>query len=150
MLIKNSDELLASGRLMGLDHGSKTIGVAITDAERRMAQPVETIRCKKFAVDVTRLKALIDEHQPVALIIGYPLNMDGSEGPRCQSVRAFVRNLESHIDLPMLMWDERLSSAAAEDAMKDAELRTAQRHAKRDAAAAAMILESLLAHLTEA
>lgn len=145
MLIATKEELPASGRLMALDHGSKTIGVAISDAERRMAQPVETIMCKKFLVDVERLKQLIAAHQPTALIIGYPLNMDGSEGPRCQSVRAFVRNLEAHIDLPMLMWDERLSSAAAEDAMKDAQIRAAQRHAKRDAAAAAMILESLLA-----
>ena len=143
-LIKTRNELAATGRPMGLDHGTKTIGVAITDSERRMAQPVETIACKKFSIDVERLKALIAEHQPVALIIGYPLNMDGSAGPRCQSVRAFVRNLEQHTDLPMLLWDERLSSSAAHDRMIEADIRAARRADKIDSAAAAMILENLI------
>lgn len=129
---------------MALDHGKKTIGVAISDAERRLAQPVSTIQRTKLMQDIAQLGQLMAEYQPAALIIGYPLNMDGSEGPRCQSVRAFVRELEQHIDRPMLLWDERHSSNAAQEQMIDAGIRAAKREYKIDAAAAAVILESLL------
>lgn len=150
MLIASLSDIPSTGRLLGLDHGSKTIGIAVTDANRSMAQPLSTIRRTKFSADLQALQAVIGEYQPAALIIGYPLNMDGSEGSRCQSVRAFVRNLEAHIHLPMLLWDERLSSSAAQEKLIDAEIRTAKRSEKIDAAAAAMILESLLAHLRKA
>lgn len=133
---------------MALDHGSKTIGVAISDVQRRLARPVETILRGKFSQDAGRIKALIKQHQPVAIIVGYPLHMDGAIGARCQSVRAFVRNLQDHeaVSLPVLLWDERLSSAAAQEKLRDAGLKAARRTSKIDAAAAALILENLLAH----
>ena len=143
-LIADATELPATGRLMGLDHGSKTIGIAITDVERRMAQPVTTIRKNKFSVDMAELNALIATHQPAALIIGYPLNVDGSEGPRCQSVRAFVRNMEDHCDLPMLLWDERHSSQEADKIMMMAAMSSGKRKTRIDSAAATVILESFL------
>jgi len=135
---------IASGRLAGLDHGSKTIGVAISDAWWQLAAPVTTIRRGKLVRDIAQLQTLIGEHGIGGIVIGYPLNMDGTAGPRCQSVRAFVRHLEAHCDLPLLLWDERLSSAAAEEAMKAAGRRAARRHATRDAAAAAVILQGML------
>jgi len=96
---------------MGLDLGTKTIGIALSDTGRQIASPLETIRREKFTNDAKRLLDLAAKHGVVALILGLPLNMDGSEGPRVQATRAFVRNLTQKTDLPILYWDERLSTA---------------------------------------
>lgn len=139
------DALPADGRLMGLDHGSKTIGVALSDARRTLASPLETINRSSFSADSARLGAVIAQEKVAGLVVGYPLNMDGSEGPRCQSVRAFVRNLEGHFNLPILLWDERLSSSAATDAMITLGIRAARRDGKVDKIAATLILQGMLA-----
>ncbi len=137
------------GRLLALDHGSKTIGLAISDVERSIASPLDIIRKKKFSADLEQLQRILAEHAVCGLVIGYPLNLDGSEGSRCQSVRAFVRNLEQHIDLPMLLWDERFSSTAANDAMLEADLSRTSRKDKIDKVAASVFLQSLLDALIE-
>ncbi len=142
-----SAQLPVDGRLIGLDHGSKTIGVALSDALRGMASPLETINKRKFSADVERLKAIVTQEKVAGFVIGYPLNMDGSEGERCQSVRAFVRNLEVHFDLPILLWDERLSSSTATDQMITSGVRAARRSDKIDKIAAAVILQGMLEHL---
>jgi putative Holliday junction resolvase len=134
----------AKGRIAGLDHGGKTIGIAISDANWGLAVPVTTIRRTKFAADIEALLRVIEERGIGGLVIGYPLNMDGTEGPRCQSVRAFVRNLEDHCPLPVLLWDERLSSSEADEIMKDAGISAKNRPEKRDTAAATLILQSVL------
>lgn len=130
--------------LLGLDHGTKTIGVAASDPLGSMAIPVETIRRTKFREDVKRLNELISDRNTIGLIVGFPINMDGSEGPRAQSVRAFVRNLESVIDFPIAFWDERLSTAAVERELIAADMRRDKRAAVIDAAAAAHILQGAL------
>src|SRR5690348_3732361 len=104
--------LPASGALMGLDLGTKTIGLAISDAGRRIASPLLTIRRTKFKADAEALLKQIAANAAVGLVLGLPLNMDGSEGPRVQSTRAFARNLAGLTTLPVLFWDERLSTAA--------------------------------------
>lgn len=148
MLIAELEEFIeklpTKGRLLGLDHGSKTIGVATSDVERSIASPVETISRKKFSVDLEQLKRHVSDQHAIGFIVGYPLNMDGSEGPRCQSVRAFVRHLEDHFNLPILFWDERLSSHAADDAMLQANLSRKKREENIDKVAAAFILQSSL------
>src|SRR5262249_60492632 len=100
-------------RLLGLDVGEKTIGLAISDSDFRVATPVDTIRRTKFAADAARLAQLIEERGVGGLIVGLPINMDGSEGPRCQSVRQFTANLLQRMSLPIAFSDERLSTAAA-------------------------------------
>ena len=102
------------GALLGLDVGTKTIGVATSDADRRLATGVETIARKTFTADARRLLALAKERSCAGFVLGLPLNMDGSEGPRAQSVRAFARNLAKLTELPIALWDERLSTAAVE------------------------------------
>src|SRR5450631_4922634 len=104
--------LPAKARLIGIDLGTKTIGLALSDVERRIATPLETIRRTKFTKDAGRLKELADKFDVAALVIGLPLNMDGSEGPRVQATRAFVRNLGALLSRPFVYWDERLSTAA--------------------------------------
>jgi putative Holliday junction resolvase len=146
-IIKHIEELPVRGRLLGVDHGRRRIGLAITDAERKLAQPLETLNAQRAQSAFQRLKTLVQSHHIKALIIGYPLEMDGREGPRCQSVRAFVRNIESMVDVPILYWDERLSSAAAKDYLQEAGLSNEQRISRIDQAAAAVILESLLCKL---
>lgn len=148
-LIRSIQELPKRGRLMAIDHGTRRIGLAVTDAERKLAQPLETLSAQKPRSTIERLALLTQSYHVSALIIGYPLEMDGREGPRCQSVRAFVRNLEPHIHLPMLYWDERLSSAAAADVLQSAGLSSAQRIQKIDEAAAAIILQSLLQEIAK-
>ena len=142
--------LTAEGRVLGMDHGSRTIGVAVSDARRRIASPVITLARKNLAQEIAALGELIATHAIKGLVIGYPLNMDGSEGPRCQSVRAFVRNLEPHFDLPIVLWDERLSSHAAEEALLKASLSRSKSKDKVDKVAAALILQGLLDKLHEA
>ena len=136
------------GRLMGLDLGTKTIGLALSDVERRIATPLETIQRTKFTKDVARMVELAKKHEVVAFVIGLPLNMDGSEGPRCQSVRAFARNLLAKRDLPLLFWDERLSTAAVTRMMIDEHDLTRKRQGESvDKLAAAWILQGALDRL---
>lgn len=137
-------KLPPQGRLIAIDHGRKRIGLAISDVSRQFVNPLEVLAHPKFAMNAQALQNLTQQEQVVGLVIGYPLNMDGSEGPRCQSVRAFVRSLEAYIDLPMLLWDERLSSDIAHTQMQQGGLRAAQRGEKVDKLAAAAILQSFL------
>ena len=142
--------LVPTGVLLGLDPGTKTIGVAACDATRRLASPVETIRRTKWTADLARIAAIARERQAVGIVLGYPLNMDDSEGPRAQAARQMGRNLIRGLALPVLLWDERLSSFAAEEAMAEAGLNAAQRRERVDRAAAALILEAALAAMTRA
>ncbi|MBT8415228.1 MAG: Holliday junction resolvase RuvX, partial [Boseongicola sp.] len=107
--------------IAGLDLGTVTIGVAVSDGMRQVATPLETIKRKKFGLDAKHLLDICSERNIAGLVLGLPLNMDGSEGPRCQSTRAFARNLEKLTDLPISFWDERLSTVAAERALLEAD-----------------------------
>jgi len=157
MAIVEFDELKTKlpreGRLMALDVGSKTIGVASSDVLRSLATPLSTLRRGKLAADLANLAELARKLEARALVIGLPLNMDGTEGPRCQSVRQFAANLERHgppalAALPVLFQDERLSTAAVTRGMiDDYDMSRAKRAERVDAAAAAWILESALARL---
>jgi len=131
-------------RLFGLDLGTKTIGIAVSDGMLQIASSLETIQRSKFSKDVARLKELCEPNKVFALVMGLPLNMDGSEGPRAQATRAFVRNLAQHMDMPVLLWDERLSTVAAERVMIEADMSRKKRAEKIDAAAAAFILQGAL------
>ena len=133
-----------SARLMGLDLGTKTIGLALSDVERRIATPLETIRRVKFRSDATALLALAEKFSVAALVIGLPLNMDGSEGPRAQATRAFVRNLAALSPLPVLYQDERLSTAAVTRTLIDADTSRARRAELVDKMAAAYILQAFI------
>lgn len=139
--------LPASGKLLGLDLGTKTIGVAVSDGMRYSATPLETIKRTKFTQDAERLLALIAENRIVGLVFGLPLNMDGSEGPRVQSTRAFARNLAQKTDLPMAFWDERLSTSAVERMMIEADVRRDRRAEVVDKLAASYILQGALDRL---
>lgn len=140
-------ELPPSGKLLGLDLGTKTIGVAISDALRYSATPLETIARSKFTADAARLLELIDANQAVALVLGLPLNMDGSEGPRVQSTRAFARNLSQKTPLPIIFWDERLSTSAVTRMLIEADTRRDRRAEVVDKLAASYILQGLLDRL---
>ncbi len=142
--IETISGLTPGGRLMGLDLGTKTIGIALSDTGRQIASPLETIRREKFTNDAKRLLDLATKHGVVALILGLPLNMDGSEGPRVQATRAFVRNLTQKTDLPILYWDERLSTAAVTRTLIDADASRARRAELVDKLAAAYILQGVL------
>ncbi len=131
-------------RLLGLDVGTKTIGLALSDVLRRIATPLDTIRRTKFTADAARLLALCAEHGVGGLVVGLPINLDGSEGPRSQSTRAFVRNLAQLTELPMAFWDERLSTAAAERALLEADTSRKRRAELIDKTAAAYILQGAL------
>ena len=109
--------LPAFGAIAGLDLGTKTIGVSVSDSLRSVATPLSTIRREKFTLDVAQLLKITDAREIKGIVLGLPMNMDGSEGPRCQSTRAFARNLEKLTPLPITFWDERLSTVAAERAM---------------------------------
>lgn len=136
--------LPAGIRLMGLDLGTKTIGIAISDRTRTIASPVETIARTKFTADATRLLDLAAKNGVGLLVVGLPVNMDGSEGPRAQSARAFVRSLARLSPLPAVFWDERLSTAAVERMMIEADASRARRAAVVDKLAAAWILQAAL------
>jgi putative Holliday junction resolvase len=146
--IETISGLVPGGRLMGLDLGTKTIGIALSDTGRQIASPLETIRREKFTNDAKRLLDLAAKHGVVALILGLPLNMDGSEGPRVQATRAFVRNLTQKTDLPILYWDERLSTAAVTRTLIDADASRARRAELVDKLAAAYILQGVLDRLS--
>jgi putative Holliday junction resolvase len=131
------------GKLVGLDVGTKTIGVAICDVGWHFAGPFETIRRTKFTQDLASLKRIIEHEHALGLIVGLPLNMDGSDSPQTQSVRAFARNL-APLELPILLWDERWSTQAVERAMIEADVSRAKRAEKVDALAAAHILQGAI------
>jgi putative Holliday junction resolvase len=135
--------------VLGLDLGSKTIGIAISDITRRIASPIETIVRKKFTEDAKRLLALATERQAGLFVLGLPLNMDGSEGPRAQSTRAFARNLGKLTPLPIVFWDERLTTAAVERMLIGADTSRARRAEIVDKLAAAYILQSALDSLRQ-
>jgi putative Holliday junction resolvase len=134
-------------RLAGLDLGTKTIGIALSDFGLRIATPLRTIRRTKFRADAEALLKLCTLEKVGALILGLPINMNGTEGPRAQATRAFVRNLTSLTDLPVVLWDERLSTIGAERAMLEADLSRRKRAERIDAAAAAFILQGVLDRL---
>lgn len=136
-----------TGRIMGLDLGTKTIGVAISDGMRYSATPLETIKRTKFTQDAIRLEELVAQNAIAAIILGLPLNMDGSEGPRVQSTRAFARSLAQRISLPIAFWDERLSTSAVTRMMIDADLRRDRRAEIVDKLAASYILQGALDRL---
>ena len=131
------------GRLLGLDVGTKTIGLATCDAGWSYATAAETIRRTKFTADLAALSQIIERNNIVGLVVGLPLSMDGSDSPRTQSVRAFARNL-APLDLPVLMWDERWSTVAVERAMIEADMSRARRASKIDGHAAAHILQGAI------
>jgi putative Holliday junction resolvase len=135
-------------RLLGLDLGSKTIGLALSDIERRIATPMETIRRVKFTHDAAELLKIAAAYSVAGMVIGLPLNMDGSEGPRVQSTRAFIRNLMPLTPLPIAFWDERLSTMAVTRTLLDADASRAKRAAVVDKMAAAYILQGALDRLT--
>jgi putative Holliday junction resolvase len=135
-------------RLMGLDIGTKTIGLALSDTRRVIATPLETIRRRRFREDAARLIALIDAREVGGLVIGLPLTLAGADGPRTQSVRQFARNLVTLRDLPVVLWDERLSTAAVTREMIAADLTRKRRAEIVDRVAAAYILQGCLDYLT--
>ncbi|QYO79034.1 Holliday junction resolvase RuvX [Devosia salina] len=136
-----------TGKILGLDLGTKTIGVALSDGMRYSATPLETIKRTKFTQDAERIQQLIAENQVVAIILGLPLNMDGTEGPRVQSTRAFARNLTPKVNLPIAFWDERLSTSAVTRMMIEADLRRDRRAEVVDKLAASYILQGALDRL---
>ena len=134
-------------RLIGGDLGTKTIGLALSDVERRIATPLITIERKKFTADAQQLIAQIAKFEAFALIVGLPLNMDGSEGPRAQATRAFLRNFSALSATPFALWDERLSTAAVNRALIEQDVSRARRAAVIDRMAAAYILQGALDRL---
>ncbi len=130
--------------LAGLDLGEKTIGLAVSDRYRSIASPLLTIRRRKFSLDAAEILRLAQERELCGLILGLPRNMDGSEGPRCQSTRAFARNLSRLTDLPIGFWDERLSTVAAERALLEADMSRKRRNEVIDHVAAGYILQGAL------
>ena len=133
--------------ITGLDLGTQTIGVAVSDTLLSVATPLETIRRKKFTLDANRVLEIIEARRIGGIVLGLPRNMDGSEGPRAQSTRAFARNLERLTDLPITFWDERLSTVAAERALLEADMSRKRRAEIIDNVAAAYILQGLLDRL---
>jgi len=139
--------LPVKARLMGIDLGTKTIGLALSDVERRLASPLETIRRLKFTADVMKMIESARNHQVAAFVIGLPLNMDGSEGPRSQSTRAFVRQTAPLANIPFVFWDERLSTAAVTRELIAQDASRAKRAEVVDRMAAAYILQGALDRL---
>jgi putative Holliday junction resolvase len=139
--------LQPEARLLGLDVGTKTIGLALSDVTRSIATPYETIRRTKFTADAKALAAIVAKEGVGGLVIGLPLNLDGSEGPRAQSTRAFARNLAGHVEVPMAFWDERLSTAAVERHLIEADASRKRRAQVIDRMAAAYILQGALDRL---
>ena len=151
MPLVSLEELPPKGALLGLDPGSKTIGVAGCDPLRMIASPVEAIvRGKKLAPALDRLLELYDGRKSVGMVVGLPVNMDGTEGPRAQSARALVRNILERRDVPLAFWDERLSTAGAERALLEADASRARRAELIDKLAAAWILQGAIDRLNPA
>ena len=140
--------LLPEARLLGLDVGTKTVGMALSDVTRTVATPYDTIRRTKFTADAKTIRQVVETHRVGALVVGLPLNLDGSEGPRAQSTRAFARNLATHIQVPIAFWDERLSTAAVERHLIEADASRKRRAQVIDRMAAAYILQGALDRLS--
>jgi putative Holliday junction resolvase len=146
--ISEAPVLLRPGAtLAGIDLGTKTIGLAVSDAGLSFAHPRPVIARKKFTLDAAALLAALDKEKAAAIVVGLPVNMDGSEGPRAQATRAFVRNMERLTALPFAYWDERLSTVAAERALISMDVSRAKRDGRIDSAAAAFILQGALDRL---
>lgn len=141
------EHLNTQKRLMGLDLGEKTIGLALSDKGLMVATPYKTIQRVKFKPDARQIVALIQEYEVQALVMGWPLNMDGTEGPRCQSTRQFVQNFLSFHDMPIIFWDERLSTKAMDDVMLSFDVSRKKRAEAIDKAAASFILQGFLESL---
>lgn len=139
--------LAKRGRLIGIDAGTKTLGLALSDIDRTIASPLETIVRKKFSLDAARLLDLVGEHDVQGFILGFPINLDGGEGPRAQGTRALARNLNKLSDLPILLWDERLTTAIAERMLVAADQSRKRRAEVIDKLAATLILQSALDRL---
>lgn len=136
---------LAPGRrLIGIDAGTKTLGLALSDVTRTVASALETIKRTKFTADATRLLAIADEHKIAGFVLGFPANLDGTEGPRAQSTRALARNLNGLSALPILLWDERLTTAEAQRMLIEADTSRARRAQVIDKLAATLILQGAL------
>lgn len=133
---------------MGLDLGTKTIGVAVSDGLRQVATPLTTVKRKKFGADAAALLAVVEDRGIAGIVLGLPRNMDGTEGARCQSTRAFARNLSALTDLPIGFWDERLSTVAAERALLEADTTRKRRAEVIDHVAAGVILQGMLDRLS--
>ena len=146
-LAEAAAHLPARGSLIGLDLGTKTIGVAVSDPDRKIATAVETVMRKAFTADAKRVLALAAERNAVGFVLGLPINMDGFEGPRAQSTRAFARNFAKLTELPIALWDERLSTAAVERELIAADVSRAKRAAVIDQHAAMFILQGALDRL---
>ncbi|HEY7385755.1 MAG TPA: Holliday junction resolvase RuvX [Beijerinckiaceae bacterium] len=140
-------DLGKGARLLGIDLGEKTIGLALSDVERSIATPLETLKRIKFTPDAERLRAIVTRFEVGGLVIGLPLNMDGSEGPRAQATRAFARNLAPLLEIPVAFWDERLSTAAVTRTLLAADASRARRGELVDKMAAAYILQGALDRL---
>ncbi len=139
--------LPAHRALAGLDLGTKTIGVAVSDQMRSVATPLETIKRKKFTIDAKALEQILEKRQICGIVLGLPRNMDGSEGPRCQATRAFARNFQGLYEIPITFWDERLSTVAAEKALLEADTTRKRRSEVIDHVAAGYILQGVLDRL---
>ncbi|MEM7618899.1 MAG: Holliday junction resolvase RuvX [Pseudomonadota bacterium] len=142
-----SEILQAHQRLLGLDLGTKTIGLALSDVNRTIATPMETLKRTKLQKNAEQLLDIVEEHNIGGFILGYPMNMDGSDGPRAQSTRAFLRNLSEITKIPIVLWDERLSTIAAERVLLDADRSRKRRAEVIDKMAAAYILQGALDRL---
>jgi len=151
MIVADAAEMAAAlpetGRLLGFDIGTRTIGLALSDRLRTIASPLETVKRTKFARDLERLRAIAREHEVAGLVLGLPVNMDGTEGPRCQSVRQFARNIDPAFALPILLWDERWSTMAVTRTLLEADVSRARRAEVVDKMAAAYILQGALDRL---
>ena len=141
------DAAASSGRLIGIDGGTKTLGLSLSDVTRTIASALETIRRTKFTADAARLLALAAEHDVTGLVLGLPRNLDGTEGPRAQATRALARNLNKLSPLPILLWDERLTTVEAERMLIDADQSRKRRSEVIDKLAATIILQSALDRL---
>ncbi|HVX35134.1 MAG TPA: Holliday junction resolvase RuvX [Hyphomicrobium sp.] len=141
------DAAASSGRLIGIDGGTKTLGLSLSDVTRTIASALETIRRTKFTADAARLLALAAEHGVTGLVLGLPRNLDGTEGPRAQATRALARNLNKLSPLPILLWDERLTTVEAERMLIDADQSRKRRSEVIDKLAATIILQSALDRL---
>ena len=144
---KFANELQSNNSLIGLDLGTKTIGVAVSDIILSVATPIKTIKRKKFSIDSDQLLGIISIKNCCGVVVGLPKNMDGSEGPRAQSTRAFARNFSAKTQLPITFWDERLSTVAAEKALLEADTTRKRRAEVIDHVAAAYILQGFLDRL---
>ena len=139
--------MIGPGRLIGIDAGTKTLGLALSDVTRTIGSALETIRRTKFSADAARLLHLAHEHRIVGFVLGFPANLDGSEGPRAQGTRAFARNVNALTPLPILLWDERLTTSEAERLLIDADTSRKRRADVIDKLAATLILQGALDRL---